>query len=173
MRTVSASDKLYAFGKLVEHLVVLLVKALVGLCALYLKLDSLEFLVSIPIGRWERKRWLAFAGFANQIAGLVPLDGYRKEVILQFIFTGEDAVLQPTEQHAMEQFNGMVTKHVFAACKGSALPLVDGLAAALSINAADVQKMVIVEGGADAAALRREKLKLSPEKLSPGKEKES
>ena len=71
-------------------------------------------------------------------------------MILQFIFTGEDAVLQPTERFAMEQFNGMVVKHIFAACKegrqgGGVGGTADSYAAALSVNAADVQKPVIVE----------------------------
>ena len=75
--------------------------------------------------------------------------------MLFIVFTGEDAVLQPTERFAMEQFNGMVVKHIFAACKegrqGGAGGTADSYAAALSVNAADVQKMVIVEQHAKRA----------------------
>jgi Ca2+-binding EF-hand superfamily protein len=69
-----ATDKLYLFGAIVSSLFTMVVMAFAGIIALHLKLLKLKTTLDIPIGHWGASRWIAFLGFANQIAGLVPLN---------------------------------------------------------------------------------------------------
>lgn len=113
-----------------------------GLSALYLKMETLLPVFERPAWRWNGRQWLAFVGFANQIANLTPIARLRKEAFLFFVFTGEDAELQATEAVAMGQFKAMLHMKIFQACAGSGL---DAFAAALTITSADLQKIVIKE----------------------------
>jgi len=141
---LSFGDKIWMAMSVLGHILIIVVLAVAGVFGLYLKLNSLAYLNDVRIGRWDKARWLALLGFANQVAGLVPLGKLKKQEILFVIFTGEDAEMQTHEYAAMQEFNGMLYKHVFK-CAG----FLKGFVSALTISATDIQKMVISEGEGD------------------------
>ena len=96
--------------------------------------------MDVPIGRWGSPRWIAFLGFANQIAGLVPLNHVHKDAILFFIFTGADAQLDIEEEAAMHQFNGQLTRKLFGD-----FGTFRGFLLACTFSDKDLQKVVIKE----------------------------
>ena len=76
-------DQLYLGAMLLSTVVAMVVVSFAGIIALHLKLVGLKATLDIPIGRWGLPRWLAFLGFANQIAGLVPLAKVVRTTILE------------------------------------------------------------------------------------------
>lgn len=96
--------------------------------------------MDVPIGRWGSPRWIAFLAFANQIAGLVPLNQVQKETILFFIFTGADAELDVEEEAAMYQFNGQLTRKLY-----QKFGAIRGFLLASTFSDKDLQKVVIRE----------------------------
>ena len=152
----SVGDRLYVAGYLLVQLCAVSLVSSVGIFALYFKLDSLVYLFDVPLGRWRARRWLRLVGFANQLAGLVPLEHVKKEAFLRFVFTGEDGELQPTEQSAMDEFLGTLHHSVFRACTPSWRGLnLKGVVATLSINVKDLQAIVISELTPKAERARR------------------
>lgn len=117
-----------------------LVFILVGAIALHAKVEAVSFVLDVPMLRWGSGRCLAFAGFVNQVAGLVPVSQLKKDAFLFFIFTGEDAEMQPGEHAAMKEFHGMLFKRLF-----SSLGWVRGVVAAFSLESSDFQKIVLCE----------------------------
>ena len=102
--------------------------------------QGLKETLDVPIGRWGSRRWIAFLAFANQIAGLVPLNQIQKETILFFIFTGADAQLDHEEEAAMHQFNGQLTRKLFGE-----FGTVRGFLISSIFSDKDLQKVVIRE----------------------------
>ena len=141
----SVGDKLYVAGFMLCQLCGVLLVACIGIFALYFKLDSLVYLFNLPLGRWRARRWLRLIGFANQLAGIVPLDTVKREAFLLFVFTGEDGELQPTEQRAMDEFLGALYRSTFQVCAPLGGLNVRGVIATLSLNVKDLQAICISE----------------------------
>ena len=133
-------DKLYLGCMMVGSILAMVVVSFAGIIALHLKLVGLKATLDIPIGRWGWPRWIAFLGFANQIAGLVPIANVEKARLLYFIFTGVDAEMSNEEKSAMHQFNGQLVKKFFHEF-GS----VRGFLVANTFNDNDLQKCVLME----------------------------
>ncbi len=175
---LSLTDKFWASLYLIYSLGGVLLVALAGVVALYLKLDAAaNTMFDRPLSHWGSGRWVAFLGLANQIASLVPLYIIRKKVarairpsrlralaalaalaptltptlpyptaqaFLHFVFTGEDAEMSSREERAQHEFLGELCKHSFRCATGT-LATLRGAAAVLSIDAIDLQRIVISE----------------------------
>lgn len=119
-------------------------------------MESLAPIFAVPLWSWQPRQFAAFLGFANQMAGLVPLNQLKKEAFLLFVFTGEDAELQAHELRALLQFKAMLHMKIFRACRGS---LLNGCTAALTMSPKDLQKIVIREergGGGQRGGAKEE-----------------
>eukprot|EP01062_Namystynia_karyoxenos_P015170 TRINITY_DN15509_c0_g1_i1.p1 TRINITY_DN15509_c0_g1~~TRINITY_DN15509_c0_g1_i1.p1 ORF type:complete len:456 (+),score=134.39 TRINITY_DN15509_c0_g1_i1:137-1369(+) len=139
---LSRSEQMYAVCLLLSYIVFGLLFVIVGIIALLVKIESLVYLFDTPVTRWEQPRWIAFVGFANQVAGLVPVSRVQKEAFLFFIFTGEDAELQIHEYTAMREFNATLHQHIFRI-----FGTWRGCIAGLTISSDDLQRVVITEEG--------------------------
>jgi len=137
----SCTDRLQAWGYMLMLFLRIFIVTPCGMFALHLKMESLTSLYDIPILHWDRRCWIPFVGFVNQISGLVPVPDVKKEALLFFLFTGEDAEMQPSEEDAMAEFKGILYMRIFNACNSG----LGGLVACLSLSSEDVQKIVLKE----------------------------
>jgi hypothetical protein len=109
--------------------------------ALYLKVKvNHQEVFTQSVESWSRYEWWEFLNFTHQMQSVVPVSLLQKDLMLRFVFSGEDAVMDRQELKARKQFQGRLNKYIFERFEPWR-----AVAYSLTISAQDLQKMVLVE----------------------------